>query len=98
QAAQAPGEASAAAPAQHGEGIEDGAVADQVEHGIDLPGLSDPFGKVRPLDLRPDGAERPQNRELVTAAGGADDLGPGVGRHVEGRLAEGPGSPPVTPP
>src|SRR5262245_19828886 len=31
QAAQPPGQACTAAPAQHGEGIEDGAVADQVE-------------------------------------------------------------------
>jgi len=59
QAAQPPGQAGAAAPAEHREGIEDGTVADQVEHGVDLPGLGDPFGKVRPLDLRPDSAERP---------------------------------------
>jgi hypothetical protein len=96
EAAQPPGQARAAAPAQHGEGIEDSAVADQVEHGVDLPGLGDPFGKVRPLDLRPDGAERLQHREPVTAAGGGDDLRPGVDRHVEGRLAEGRGSPRMT--
>ena len=59
RAAQPPGQASAAASAQHGE---DGAVADQVEHGVALPGLGDPFAKVRPLDLRPDSAERRQHR------------------------------------
>jgi hypothetical protein len=66
---------------------EDGAVADQVEHGIDLPGLDDPFGMVRPFDLRPDRAERLEQREPVAAASGGDDLRPGVDRHVERRLA-----------
>ena len=93
EAAQPTGQASASAPAQHGEGIEDGAVADQVEHGVDLPGLRDSFGKVRSLDLRPDRAERRQRWEPVTAAGGGDDLRSGVDRHVERRLAERRGRP-----
>ena len=57
EAAQPAGQAGAAAAAKHGEGIEDGAVADQVEHRVDLLGLGDPLGQVRPLDLRPLGAK-----------------------------------------
>lgn len=39
-----PSPASAAAPAQHGQGIEDGAVADQVEHRVQALG----FGPLAP--------------------------------------------------
>jgi hypothetical protein len=42
QAAQPARQAGATTPAQHGEGIENGAVADEVEHGVNLlmPGHS----------------------------------------------------------
>src|SRR3989442_2259092 len=42
-------EARTAASAQHGEGIEDGAVADEIEHGIELLGFCNPLRKLRPL-------------------------------------------------
>src|SRR4051812_27757740 len=50
--------------------------------------------EVRPLDLSPRGAHRLEHREPVGAAGGGDDLRPGVDRHVERHLAEGRGRPP----
>src|SRR3989442_1755821 len=37
-------EARAAASAQHGKGIEDGAVADKIEHRVELFGLGDALG------------------------------------------------------
>src|SRR3989442_4655662 len=42
-------EARTAASAQHGKGIEDRAVADKIEHRVELLGFSDPLRKLRPL-------------------------------------------------
>src|SRR5580692_5203188 len=49
EAAQPTREARATTPAQHGEGIEDGAVADKIEHRVELFGFSDPLRKLRSL-------------------------------------------------
>ena len=49
--AQPAGEARAAAATQHGEGIEDGAVADKIEHRVELLGLGDALGQVRPFQF-----------------------------------------------
>src|SRR5262249_34714383 len=43
EAAQPAREARAPAPAQHADGIEDGAIADKIEHRIELLGFSDPL-------------------------------------------------------
>src|SRR5262245_13790236 len=42
-------QAGATTPAQHVEGIENGAVADKVQHRIELLGFSNSLRKVRPL-------------------------------------------------
>src|SRR5262245_42571495 len=44
-------EAGAATAAQHDEGIEDGTVADKIEHRVELLSLGDALGKVRPLEF-----------------------------------------------
>jgi hypothetical protein len=43
--------ARAAATAQHGAGSEDGAVADKIEHRVELFGFDDALGKIWPLQL-----------------------------------------------
>jgi hypothetical protein len=71
QPAQPTREAGAAAPAQHGEGIEDGAVADQVEHGVEAFGLGDALGKVRPLSPPGQAFTSPTHSMPITFAASA---------------------------
>jgi hypothetical protein len=51
ETAQPASQTCAPAPAQRCERIENGAVAHEVEHRIDLLGLGDPLGKARALQL-----------------------------------------------
>src|SRR5215467_9730918 len=89
QATKPPGQAGATTPAQHVEGVENGAVADEVEHRIELLGFGNSMRKVRPLCLDALCAELLQQGDALTAAGRGDDSHARLGRHVECRLAEG---------
>jgi hypothetical protein len=79
----------ATTPAQHGEGIEDGAVADKIEHRIELLGFSDPLGKLRSFRFDALCAELFQQGDTLTTARGRDDPYARIDRHVERSLAEG---------
>ncbi len=89
EAAQPAGQAGATTPPQHCKGIEDGAVADEIEHRVELLGLSDPLGKVRPLRFDALCAKLLEHGDTLTTARGADDPHARVDRHVERSLAEG---------
>jgi hypothetical protein len=89
QAAQPARQAGATTPAQHGEGIENGAVTDKIEHRIELLGFSDPLRKLRPLRFDAICAKLLQQGDALTAARGGDDPHACLGSHIERRLAEG---------
>src|SRR5260370_3788871 len=93
-AAQPTGQAGAATPAQHGEGIENRAVAHEVQHGVELLGLGDALGKVRPLQLDAYDAQLLQHGEPRLAARGGDDPQVGIHGHADRSLAEGRGRAP----
>src|SRR5262249_56879926 len=88
QTAKPAGQAGATTPAQHVEGIENGAVADQVEHRIELFGFSNSARKIRPLRLDTLCAKLLQQGDALTAARRGDDAHARVDRHIEGSLAE----------
>src|SRR5262249_21243176 len=74
---------SPTAPAQHVERIEDGAIAHQVEYRVELLGLGDPLGKIRPLQLDVIRTEVLQHGEALALTGGGDDPHAGVYRKVD---------------
>src|SRR5438034_8986934 len=82
-------EARTAAAAQQGEGIEDGAVADKIEHRIELLRFSDPLRKLRPLRFDALCAKLLEEGDALTATRGGDDPHARVNRHVERGRAEG---------
>jgi hypothetical protein len=88
ESAEEAGQARAPAPAEQGEGVQDRAVADQIEYGMDLVRLGDALGKVRPFHLGPARAEGRQRLKPVPVTGGRDDLYTGVRGQVEGSLTE----------
>src|SRR5262245_9858180 len=81
-------QAGATTPAQHVEGIENGAVADKVEHRIELFSFSNSVRKIRPLRLDTLCAKLLQQADALTAARRGDDAHARVDRHIEGSLAE----------
>ncbi len=86
-------QARAPAAPQHIQGVEDRAVAHQVEDGIDLLGLGDARGQIRRLDL---GACRPERREhceVVGIATGGDNAGAAANGEFDRGLAERRGGP-----
>src|SRR6266851_2979776 len=76
-------EAGASASAQHGEGIEDGAVADKIEHSVELFGLGDALRKIRSLDLDARNAQLLQRGGAVLATCRGDDPNTGGDSHVD---------------
>src|SRR5438445_9915146 len=71
-------EARTAASAQHGKGIEDGAVADKIEHRVELFGLGDALGEIRALQLDARGAQLLHHSESLLAARGGNDSRAGI--------------------
>src|SRR5262249_16830447 len=88
ESSQPPGEARTAPTPQHGEGIEDGAVADEIEHRIELLGFGDALGQVWPLELDASRAQLFQHSDALLAPRGGDDPRVGIHGHVDGGLTE----------
>src|SRR5262249_32776242 len=89
ETAQPTSQACATAPAQHPEGIKDSAVADEVEHRVNVLSFSDAFRELGPLNLRPVCAEPLELSKALSIARGCNDLCACFYRHVERRLSEG---------
>src|SRR5262249_10772964 len=91
EATQPARQAGATTPAEHGEGIEDGAVADQIEYRIQLLRFRDPLRHLRPLrlDVPHLGLLPPAPASLNRRAGVAPRNA--LPRHGERGLAEGGG-------
>src|SRR5262245_55499057 len=83
ETAQPAGQAGATTPAEHPEGIKDGAVADEVKHRINALCFGDAFREVGSLDLHPLRAEILELFESLSVAGRCDDLCACVYCHIE---------------
>src|ERR1700688_176871 len=88
EAAQPARKTRATTSSQHGEGIKNGAVADEVEHGIELLRFGDALRKVGAFDLDACGAQAFEHRDTRRIACCRDDLCAGIDREVHGRLSE----------
>src|SRR5262245_55517085 len=86
EAAQPTSQTCATTPAQHPEGIKDGAVTDEVKHRINVFSFSDAFREIGSLNLRPVRAEPLELSKTLSIARGCDDLCACFYRHVERRL------------
>src|SRR5262245_38120092 len=89
QAAQPAGQTGAATPAQHPEGIKDGAVADEVKHRINALPFGDAFREIGALNLRSVCAKLLEFLKPLSIACGRDDLCACFYRHIERRLPKG---------
>src|SRR5262249_9319775 len=89
ETAQPASQACATAPAQHPEGIKDGAVADELNHRVNVLSFSNAFREIRSLNLRPICAEPLELSKTLSIARGCDDLRACFYRHVERRLPKG---------
>src|SRR5258708_10163535 len=81
-------ETGAAPSPQHCEGVEHGAVTDEVEYRIELLRFGDALRKVGAFNLDARGAHAFAHRKTRRIAGCRDDLRAGVDCQVDGRLSK----------
>src|SRR5215467_7825183 len=73
---------------EHRKGIKDGAVANEIEHRVNLLALRDVGPEVATFDFHAFGTEVPEHREPVLVSGRGDDMGAGIDRHIERGLSK----------
>src|SRR5262249_7255914 len=88
EAAQPPRQARPTTSTEHRKGIKDGAVANEIEHRVNLLALRDVGPEVATFDFHAFGTEVPEHRERVLVWGRGDDMGAGIDRHIERGLSK----------
>ena len=88
EAAQPACQAGATAPAEHRQGIKDGAITNEIEHRVDLLALRDAGTEVTTFDFNSLGTQLLDHGEPVPISRCGNDMGSSIDRQIERCLSK----------